>query len=90
MEKHVEVKENKEIWKFDNGEESEIPPIEKSKSLIEEIHASVNHRGIEAVYYELKKWYWPGVKETIVSVIEYRKTCQIMNRKQIAVRNLLK
>lgn len=60
--KHIEVKDGIEYWKFDNGENREIPSKEDRKQIILSTHEILNHRGIEAVYYELKKkFYWPGI-----------------------------
>ncbi|KAM0686533.1 hypothetical protein COBT_002242 [Conglomerata obtusa] len=42
-------------WISDNGLKGKIPCIDDRKKLVIEIHDKLNHRGIEAVYYELKK-----------------------------------
>lgn len=40
--------------------------MKKKMRLIKECHKQLEHRSVEAVYYELKKkWYWPGIKKTI-------------------------
>jgi rubrerythrin len=48
-----------------------------------DLHEKLLHRGIEAVYYELKKeFYWPGIKTTISNVIRKCATCITNNRKK--------
>lgn len=79
---HVVVKDEKEFWKFDDGEEKEIPKREEREELVDKVHEKIGHRGLETTYYEMKKtWYWPGMKETIKNVIRACEICQKMNRK---------
>ncbi|KAM0683800.1 hypothetical protein COBT_004049 [Conglomerata obtusa] len=53
--KHVKVIDGVEYWISDTGNVREIPQISRRKNLVKEIHESLNHRGIEYCYYELKK-----------------------------------
>jgi Integrase zinc binding domain len=49
---------------------------------VKKIHKEVGFKGVESMYYELKKkHYWPGVKEIIVNVIKECEICQENNRK---------
>ncbi|KAF9749472.1 Transposon Ty4-H Gag-Pol polyprotein, partial [Nosema granulosis] len=80
--KHVIDKEGRKFWRFDSGKEVEIPDIGRRNELVEDAHVKTNHKGIEAVYYEMKdKFYWPGIKESIANKIKKCETCQINNRK---------
>ncbi|KAM0684985.1 hypothetical protein COBT_003805 [Conglomerata obtusa] len=73
---------NKEFWISDNGLKREMPEINERKELVVNIHEKSNHRGIESVYYELKKeYYWIGMKKTIENVIKKCETCAQINRK---------
>ncbi len=64
--KHVKVIDGVEYWISDKGNVREIPQISRRKNLVKEIHESLNHRGTEYCYYELKKkYFWPGIKKTI-------------------------
>ena len=63
-----------------------MPSIENRRMIVEECHKDLLHRGIEAVYYELKrKYYGPGIKETIKRMIKECETCQMVNRKRKGV-----
>jgi len=68
--KHAINQDGKEYWRFDDGTMKEIPPKDERKQIVTRMHEQQNHRGLEAAYYELKRyWYWPGIKETISGVI---------------------
>ena len=76
-------KDGKEYWQFSNGKIVEMPKVELRKQLVVDTHAKLGHRGRDAVHYEMKdKWYWPGMKATIVNVIKECEMCQINNRKK--------
>ena len=80
--KHVEMIDEKEYWKFDSGKICEIPKIENRKKLVIDIDLTVLHKGLESTYYAMKDiYYWPGIKETIKRVIKECETCQINNKK---------
>lgn len=80
--KHVKVIDDKEVWVFDNGKVAEIPKIEDRKKLCVDMHEKLLHRSAEYVLYELRKrYYWPGVKQTVINVVKTCVTCQINNRK---------
>jgi hypothetical protein len=81
--KHVVEIDNCEYWRFDSGILRKIPKVEERKNIVIDAHEKLLHRGIEAVWYEIKgKWYWPGIKETIRNVIKRCKTCIEINRKK--------
>lgn len=46
--KHVTEQEGIEYWKFDNGEEKEMPKKELRKQIVKEMHNKINHKGTEA------------------------------------------
>jgi Integrase zinc binding domain len=82
-EKHVVIVDNAEYWRFDSGEMRCIPPIGDRKELAQETHERLSHRGLESIYYEMKKeYYWPGIKNTIKNVIRKCKICMENNRKK--------
>ena len=76
--------DGREYLRFDCGREAEIPTEGTREDLVREAHEKLEHRGLEAVYYEMKeRLYWPGMKETIAEVIRRCETCQINNRKKM-------
>lgn len=80
--KHVEVIDGEEFWKFDSGRTAKIPKIEERLELVNKWHEELNHRGLDAVYNGMKDdYYWPGMKKTIEHVIKKCEKCQIYNRK---------
>ncbi len=82
--KHTTDRGDMKFWRFDDGREVEIPGIDRRKELVKKAHNKTNHKGVEAVYYEMKnKWYRPGIKETIINVIKKCEVCQINNRKTL-------
>jgi RNase H-like domain found in reverse transcriptase/Reverse transcriptase (RNA-dependent DNA polymerase)/Integrase core domain/Integrase zinc binding domain len=79
--KHAIEKNGKTYWKFDSGEEVEIPEISERKEMVIKKHEELAHRGVETIYR--RDYYWPGMKETIVNVIKRCEVCGINNRKKL-------
>lgn len=81
--KHVIEMDGSEYWKFDSGQVRKSPEIDERKRLCMQTHEEILHRGYEAVYQEMKKfYYWPGIKQTIIRCIKECEVCQINNRKK--------
>lgn len=81
--KHVEKIDDCEFWKFDNGIIRKMPPVDERKKLCIMYHEDLLHRSYEAVYQEMKKkFYWPGIKATIIHCIKACEVCQMYNRKK--------
>ena len=82
-EKHILERNGKNIWRFDNGTEKIIPKKEIREEIIMKQHKEILHRGIEYVYYELKKtFYWPGIKLDIEKTLKKCEICLKVNRKK--------
>lgn len=60
-----------------------MPNDDEKIKIIMETHQEINHRGIEETYYALKsKFYWPGIKNTIINCLKKCEICSINNRKR--------
>lgn len=58
--------------------------MELRKDIIMETHERLKHRGIDAINYDMKgKWYWPGMRKTIINVVKACEVCQINNKKKM-------
>ncbi|KAI5177776.1 hypothetical protein PAEPH01_2506, partial [Pancytospora epiphaga] len=80
--KHVEIVNGQERWKFDDGSMAIISEESARKGMVEKVHLELEHRGSGAVYYELKRnYYWPGMRETVKNVIKKCAKCIEFNRK---------
>lgn len=81
--KHITEEDGKKYWTFDDGERREIPEDTIKEALVEQVHEKLNHRSMEAVYYNLKKtYYWPGMKAYIREQLRKCGICETNNRKK--------
>lgn len=81
--KHVQIKDGKEYWNFDNGDVKEIPETNIRKEICLDFHNRVGHKGVLYTYHEIKKkYYWPGLKSTVEKICKECELCQIENRKK--------
>lgn len=47
--------------------------------MIRNVHESLMHRGLEAVYYNIREsYYWPGIKKEIGKVLKECEICKIV------------
>lgn len=83
IKKHIVIVEGKKFWKFDSGIMREIPKEKDRDDIVKEAHERLIHRGIEAVYYELKQQvYWPRMKADIYNVLKNCRICKENNFKK--------
>ena len=80
---HEIERDGKKFWRFDHGEEREIPDESIRTEMIKQVHEVLQHRGYKAVMYRIRKThYWPGMKDTIREELKKCEVCLINNRKK--------
>lgn len=83
LNKHVIEMDGEQFWRFDSGIVRKIPKINERNDLIIQTHEKLKHRGLEAVYYDLKKeYYWLGMSEEIKETLKKCQWCIMGNRKR--------